>query len=78
MIFNALKSNVIALLLSFPFGFQVLVLMPPKSTFFVVFQVLFSEMFRLPNPHHVQVFYGSLIIELCKSQPNTMPGVVSL
>lgn len=44
---------------------------------YCIIEVLFSEMFRLPNPHHVQVFYGSLIIELCKSQPNTMPGVVA-
>ena len=45
---------------------------------FNIFQVLFSELFRLPNSYHPHIFYGSVIIELCKLQPNSMPGVVSL
>lgn len=54
--------------------------LPGKSkvpTHYCIIEVLFAEMFRLPNSHHVQIFYGSLIIELCKSQPNIMPGVVA-
>ena len=35
-------------------------------------------MLRLPESPHIQVFYGSLFIELCKLQPSAMPGVVSL
>ena len=34
-------------------------------------------MFRLPEPDHIFVFYGSLIIELCKLESTTVPGVVS-
>lgn len=54
--------------------------LPGKSkvpTEYCIIEVLFSEMFRLPNSHNIQIFYGSLIIELCKLQPNTMPGVVA-
>ena len=46
-------------------------------SFFSIFQVIFSEMFKLPNSHHPQIFYGALIIELCKLQPNSIPGIVS-
>ena len=35
-------------------------------------------MFRLPNPRNISVFYGAVIIELCKMQLDSMPGVVSL
>ncbi|KAK3733283.1 hypothetical protein QZH41_011130, partial [Actinostola sp. cb2023] len=44
---------------------------------YCIVEVIFSEMFRLPNPPHIDLFYGSLLIELCKSQPNAMPGIVA-
>lgn len=44
---------------------------------YCLIEVIFSEMFRLPNSRHAQIFYGSLIIELCKLQPNSIPGVVA-
>jgi len=44
---------------------------------YVVIEVIFAAMFRLPEPEHLFVFYGSLIIELCKLEPTTMPGVVA-
>ncbi|XP_078375127.1 nuclear cap-binding protein subunit 1-like isoform X2 [Oculina patagonica] len=44
---------------------------------YCLIEVIFSEMFRLPNSHHPQIFYGSLIIELCKLQPNSIPGIVA-
>jgi hypothetical protein len=47
------------------------------SSWLFLLQVIFSEIFRLPNPPHIELFYGSLLIELCKSQPNSMPGIVS-
>ena len=41
------------------------------------FQIIFGAMFRLPEPDHIFVFYGSLIIELCKINQGTMPSCVS-
>lgn len=44
---------------------------------YCIIEVIFSEMFKLPNSHHPQIFYGALIIELCKLQPNSIPGIVA-
>lgn len=44
---------------------------------YCVIEVIFSEMFRLPMSYHTQVFYGSLIMELCKLRSDTIPGIVA-
>lgn len=45
--------------------------------FFITFQVIFGELFQLPMPPHIDVMYTTLLIELCKLQPGSLPQVVS-
>ena len=40
-------------------------------------QVLFSYLFQLPSPPQVSICYGSIFIELCKTDPATYPQIVS-
>lgn len=40
-------------------------------------QVIFGELFQLPTPPHIDVMYTTLLIELCKLQPGSLPQVVS-
>lgn len=40
-------------------------------------QVIFAELFQLPSPPHIEVMYTTLLIELCKLQPGSLPQVVS-
>ncbi|XP_065672439.1 nuclear cap-binding protein subunit 1 isoform X2 [Hydra vulgaris] len=44
---------------------------------YIITEVVFGAMFRLPENEHLFLFYGSLIIELCKINPQTMPGVIA-
>lgn len=44
---------------------------------YIIIEVIMGAMFRLPEPEHLFIFYGSLIIELCKLEPSVMPGVVA-
>ncbi|EDO33158.1 predicted protein [Nematostella vectensis] len=54
--------------------------MPGKSKVpfnYCIIEVIFSELFRLPSPPHIEVFYASLFIELCKLQPESIPGILA-
>lgn len=39
--------------------------------------MIFGELFQLPVPPHIDVMYTTLLIELCKLQPGSLPQVVS-
>lgn len=44
---------------------------------YIITEVILGAMFRLPEPEHIFIFYSSLIIELCKLEPSSMPGVIA-
>ena len=65
------RKEVAAQLLSYPLKNKI-----PLE--YIIVEVMFGQIFRLPNPLCLEIAYGSILIELCKLQPSTMPQVIGL
>ncbi|GMT26705.1 hypothetical protein PFISCL1PPCAC_18002, partial [Pristionchus fissidentatus] len=44
---------------------------------YVVLETIFGRVFALPDSPQPRIFYGALLIELCRLQPNTFPQVLA-
>jgi len=64
------RKEVAAQLLSYPLKNKI-----PLE--YIIVEVMFGQIFRLPNPLCLEIAYGSILIELCKLQPSTMPQVLA-
>ena len=45
---------------------------------YIITEVLFGYILQLPHPQQVVIYYSSVFIELCKSNPAVYPQIVSL
>ncbi len=45
---------------------------------YVIVEVLFGHMLRLPGSPQVLIYYSSVLIEMCKSNPAVYPQLVTI
>ncbi|XP_017038914.1 nuclear cap-binding protein subunit 1 [Drosophila ficusphila] len=64
------RKDCAAQLLSFPFKHKI-----PLE--YCIVEVIFAELFHMPTPRYLDICYGSILIELCKLQPATLPQVLA-
>ncbi|XP_072015852.1 nuclear cap-binding protein subunit 1-like [Amphiura filiformis] len=44
---------------------------------YMIAEVVFSEMFSLPQPPRIEIFHAAIFLELCKLQPSSLPQVLA-
>lgn len=64
------RKDCAAHLLNFPYKSKI-----PLE--YCIVEVIFGELFNMPTPRYLEICYGSILIELCKLQPSTMPQVLA-
>lgn len=64
------RKDCAAHLLNFPYKLKI-----PLE--YCIVEVIFAELFHMPTPRYLEIAYGSILIELCKLQPSTMPQVLA-
>jgi nuclear cap-binding protein subunit 1 len=43
----------------------------------MIVEVIFSQLFRLPKAPHLELFYGAILIDLCRVQSSAMPPLLA-
>lgn len=64
------RKDCAAHLLNFPYKSKI-----PLD--YSIVEIIFAELFHMPSPRYLEIVYGSILIELCKLQPSTMPQVLA-
>lgn len=64
------RKDCAALLVSFPGKNKI-----PLN--YMIVEVMLAELFNLPQPLNIEIFYGTTFIELCKLAPSTFPQVLA-